>query len=64
MQAVVTMTTEPPVILQQPVVVTSNEVNPGPQVFKAAPIWQGKKVSGKGKGVKPPKKGKKNVVKA
>ena len=39
-------------------------MNTGPQVLKAAPIGQGKKISGKGKGVKPPKKGKKNVVKA
>ena len=57
----VTTTTEPPVTLQQPVVVTSNKVNTGPQVLKAAPI--GKKISERGKGVKPPKKGKKNVVK-
>ena len=64
LQAVVTMTTEPPVTLQQPVVVTSNKVNTGSQVLKAAPIGQGKKISGRGKGVKPPKKGKKNVVKA
>ena len=58
------MTTEPPVTLQKPVVVTSNKVNPGPQALKAAPIRQSKKISGKGKDVKPPKKGKKNVVKA
>ena len=64
LQAMVTMTTEPPVTLQQPVVVTSNKVNPGPQVLKAALIGQGKKISGKGKGVKPHEKGKKNVVKA
>ena len=32
--------------------------------MKAAPIGQDKKISGKGKGVKPPEKGKKNVVKA
>ena len=57
----VTMTTEPPITLQQPVVVTSNKVNTGPQVLKAAPVGQGKKNSGKGKGVKPPEKGKKNV---
>ena len=63
LQAIVT-TTEPPVTLQQPVVVTSNKVNPGPQVLKTAPTGQGKKVSGKEKGVKPPKKGKKSVVKA
>ena len=42
------MTTEPPVTLQQPVVVTSNKVNTGPQILKAAPIGQGKKISGKG----------------
>ena len=64
LQAVVTMTTELPITLQQPVVVTSNKVNTGPQVLKAAPKGQGKKINGKGKGVKPPKKGKKNVVKA
>ena len=64
LQAVVTTTTEPPITLQQPVVVTSNKVNTGPHVLKASPKGQGKKISGKGKGVKPPKKGKKNVVKA
>ena len=58
------MTTEPPVTVQQPVVVISNKVNTGSQVLKAVPIGQGKKVSGKVKGVKPPKKEKKNVVKA
>ena len=60
----VTTTTEPHVTLQQPVVVTINKVNAGPQVLKAAPVGQGKKFSGKGKGVKPPDKGKKNVIKA
>ena len=49
LQAMVTTTTEPPVILPQPAVVTSNKVNPSPQVSKAAPIGQGKKISGKGK---------------
>ena len=57
-------TTESPITLQQPVVVTSNKMNTGPQVLKATPVGQGKKNSGKGKGVKPPKKGKKHVVKA
>ena len=57
-----TVTTEPPVTLQQPVVVTSNKVNAGPQVMKTAPVGQGKKISMKGKGVKPPKKGKKHQV--
>ena len=60
----VTTTTDPPVMLQQPVAVTNNKVNAGPQVLKAAPGGQGKKVSGKGKGVKPPDKEKKNAVKA
>ena len=59
----VTTTTEPHVMLQQPVVVTSNKVNASPQVLKAAPGGQGKKFGGKGKGVKPPDKGKKNAVK-
>ena len=60
----VTTTTEPHVTLQQPVVVTSNKVNAGPQVLKAAPVGQGKKFSGKGRGVKPPDKEKKNAIKA
>ena len=60
----VTMTTEPPVTLQQPFVVTSNKVNAGPQVLKTASGGQGKKSSGKEKGVKLPDKGKKNAVKA
>ena len=34
------------------------------EVLKTMPGGQGKKFSGKGKGVKPPDKGKKNVVKA
>ena len=49
-------------MLQQPVVVISNKVNAGPQVLKATPGGQGKKFGGKGKGVKPPDKGKKNAV--
>ena len=59
LQAVVTTTTEPHVILQQPVVVTSNKVNASPQVLMAALGGQGKKYGGKGKGVKPPDKEKK-----
>ena len=59
----VTTTTEPHVTLQQPVVVTSNKVNASPQVLTAAPGGQGKKFSGKGMGIKPPDKGKKNAVK-
>ena len=53
LQAVVTTTTEPHVTLQQPVIVTSNKVNAGPQVLKATAGGQGKKFGGKGKGVKP-----------
>ena len=64
LQAMVTATTEPPVMLPQPVIVTSNKVNPNLQVLKATPIEQGKKISDKGKGIKPPEKGKKNVVKS
>ena len=64
LQAVVTTTTEPHASLQQPVVATRNKVNASPQVLKATPKGQGKKLSGKGKGVKPPDKGKKNIVKA
>ena len=39
-------------------------MNASPQVLKATPGGQGKKFSGKGKGVKPPDKGKKTAVKA
>ena len=60
----VTMTMEPDVTLQQPVVVTSSKVNAGLQVLKATPGGQDKKFSWKGKGVRPPDKGKKNAVKA
>ena len=52
----VTTTTEPPITLQQPVVITSNKMNTVSQVQKAAPAAQGKKTSGKGKGAKPPKR--------
>ena len=64
MQTVVTTTTEPHITLQQPVVVTSSKVNANPQVLKVAPGAQGKKSFGKGKGNKPPDKGKKNSVKS
>ena len=58
----VTMTTNPHVMLQQPVVVTSSKVNTGPLILKTALGGQGKKLVGKGKGVKPTDKGKKHVV--
>ena len=64
MQAVVTTTTESPATSSRPVMVPSNNLNQGPQTTKVIPIGQDKKVNRKGKGVKPPKKGKKNVVKA
>ena len=38
-------------------------MNAGPPVLKTAPGGQGKKFGGKGKDIKPPDKGKKNVVK-
>ena len=63
LQTVIT-TTEPHVTLQQPVVVTSSKVNASPQVLKDAPGGQGKKLVGKGKGNKPPDKGKRSAVKA
>ena len=64
LQALVTTTTEPHVSVQQPVVATRNKVNASLQVLKAASKGQGKKLSGKGKSVKPPDKGKKIIVKA
>ena len=63
LQAMVTITTDPHVTLQQPVVVTSNKVNAGPQVLKTALGGQGKKLGGKGKGVKPIDYGKKHAIK-
>ena len=62
MKAVVT-TTEPHVTLQQPIVVTSNKVKANPQVLKVTLGGQGKGPTGKGKGIKPLNKGRKNVVK-
>ena len=47
LQAVVTTDADPPVILPQPVTVSSNKMSPDPQVSKAAPIGQGKKISDK-----------------
>ena len=58
----VTTTTDPHAMLQQPVVVTSSKANAGPPILKAALGDQGKKLAGKGKGVKPTDKGKKHVV--
>ena len=57
-----TTTTDLHVTLQQPVVVTSSKANAGPQVLKAALGGQGKKLDGKGKGVKPTDKGKKDGI--
>ena len=56
------MITNPHVTLQQPVVVTSNKANAVPPILKTALGSQGKKLVGKGKGVKLTDKGKKHVV--
>ena len=63
LQAVATTTTESPATSSQLVIVPSNKLNQGLQAMKVIPIGQDKKVNRKGKGVKPPKKGKKNAVK-
>ena len=63
LQAVITTTTDAPVALPQPVIVTSSKASPGPQVSKADPEGQNRKVNDKGKGMKPFGKGKKNVAK-
>ena len=62
LQAVVTMTTDPHTTLQQPVVVTSSKVSAGSPILKTALGGQDKRLSGKGKGVKPTDKGKKHVI--
>ena len=62
LQAVVTMATHPHMTLQQPVVVTGSKASAGPPILKTALGGQGKKLGGKGKGVKPTDKGKKHVV--
>ena len=62
LQAVVTTTTNTPVTLPQPVVMTSSKVNLNPQVLKATTEGQYKKGNDKGKGMKPLGKGKKNVA--
>ena len=62
LQAVVTMTTDPHAMLQQPVVVTSSKASAGPPILKNALGGQDKRLGGKGKGVKPTDKGKKHVV--
>ena len=64
LQAVVTTTTDTPVTLQRPVVVTSSKANLSPQVLKAVPEGQGKKANDKGKAIKPFSKGNKNVAKS
>ena len=61
LQAVVTMTTDTHVMLQQPVVVTSSRANAGPLILKTALGGQGKKLVGIGKGVKLTDKGKKHA---
>ena len=63
LQAVVTTTTDPPVTVPQPVIMTSSKVTSNPQVTKAALEGQGKRANDKGK-TKPLGKGKKNVAKS
>ena len=63
LQAVVTTTADLLVTLPHTVVVTSNKVSMSPQVSKAAPKGQGKRIIDKGKSVRSAKKGKKNVAK-
>ena len=58
----VTTTTDPHVTLQQPIAVTSSKVNASPPILKSALGGQGKKLVGRGKGIKPTDKGKKHVV--
>ena len=64
LQAVVSTTTDTPVTLPRPVIVTSSKANPSPQISKAALEGQGKKANDKGKAIKPFSKGKKNVAKS
>ena len=62
LQAVMTTTTNPLAMLQQPVVVTSSKASAGPPILKTALGGQGKKLVGKGKSVKPTDKVKKHIV--
>ena len=62
LQAVVTTTTDPHAMLQQPVVVTSSKVNASSLNVKAALGGQGKKLVGKGNSLLPTDKGKKHAV--
>ena len=61
LQAVVTTTTDPHVMVQQPVVITSSKAHACPPTLKTALGGQSKKLAG-GKSVKPTDKGKKHVV--
>ena len=61
LQTVATTTTNPPVKVQPPVVVTSNKTSAGPSILKTS-LDQGKKIIGKGKNTKPADKGKKCVA--
>ena len=56
LQAIVTTTTKSPATSSRPIMVPSNKLNQGPQTTKVIPIGQDKKVNRKGKGIKPPKK--------
>ena len=62
LQAVVTMTTNTPVSLPQPVVTTSSKASLNIQMSKAIPEGQYKKGNNRGKGTKPLGKGEKNLA--
>ena len=61
LQTMETTTTNPPVKLQPPVVVTSNKTSASPPILKTN-LGKGKKIIGKGKNTKPADKGEKHVV--
>ena len=56
-------TTDTPVTLPQPVIVTSSKANMSPHILKITLEGQGKKTNDKGKAIKPFSKGKKYVTK-
>ena len=62
LQAVIT-TVDPQVTLQQPAIVTGNEVKANPPNSKSSFRGHSKGPAGKVKGTKPPNKGRKNLVK-
>ena len=61
LQTMATTTTNPPVKLQPPVVVTSTKTSASSPILKTT-LGQGRKIIGKGKKTKPADKGRKRVV--